>query len=142
MTDSFKQDNKPEYKLNENDQFVIENYNQAKAFSSFYPGIAGKNGIPLWLFYVNRGQCICSMGMQDKENPIMEFLPANWAYQLVTTQGFRTFLKFTDRKDSAFTNRSRITTGMRVNSAGSGWRSPLPIWCWWKKMIHWDCELQ
>lgn len=102
MTDSFKQDNKPEYKLNENGQFVIENYNQAKAFSSFYPGIAGKNGIPLWLFYVNRGQCICSMGMQDKENPIMEFLPANWAYQLVTTQGFRTFLKFTDRKDSAF----------------------------------------
>lgn len=102
MTTSFMQNKKPEYKLNENGQFVIENYNQAKAFSSFYPGIAGKNGIPLWLFYVNRGQCVCSMGVQDKENPIMEFLPANWAYQLVTTQGFRTFLKFTDNRETAF----------------------------------------
>lgn len=51
-------------------------------------------GIPMWVFYVNRGQGICSMGVQDKENPIMEFLPANWAYQLAPTQGFRTFLKF------------------------------------------------
>ena len=48
----------------------------------------------MWVFYVNRGQGICSMGIQDKEHPIMEFLPANWAYQLVSSQGFRTFLKF------------------------------------------------
>lgn len=48
----------------------------------------------MWIFYVNRGQCICSMGIQDKQNPIMEFLPANWAYQLVPSQGFRTFIKF------------------------------------------------
>lgn len=50
----------------------------------------------MWLFYVNRGQCVCSMGIQDKEHPIMEFLPANRAYQLVTSQGFRTFLKLED----------------------------------------------
>jgi len=48
----------------------------------------------MWVFYVNRGQGICSMGIQDKDNPIMEFLPANWAYQLVSSQGFRTFIKF------------------------------------------------
>ncbi|MCF7825133.1 MAG: hypothetical protein K9N29_00655 [Candidatus Marinimicrobia bacterium] len=85
---------KSKYQLNKDGKFVIGNYNSAKPFSSFFPGIAGKMGIPMWVFYVNRGQCICSMGIQDKEHPIMEFLPANWAYQLVSSQGFRTFLKF------------------------------------------------
>ena len=85
---------RPVYELDANGQFVISNYNAAKPFSSFFPGIAGKMGIPMWVFYVNRGQCICSMGIQDKENPIMEFLPANWAYQLAPSQGFRTFIKF------------------------------------------------
>ena len=80
--------------MNNNGEFVINNYNSAKPFSSFFPGIAGKMGIPMWVFYVNRGQAICSMGIQDKEHPIMEFLPANWAYQLVSSQGFRTFIKF------------------------------------------------
>ncbi len=82
------------FELNERNEFVIENYNASKPFSSFFPGIAGKSGIPMWVFYVNRGQGICSMGIQDKDNPIMEFLPANWAYQLVSSQGFRTFIKF------------------------------------------------
>ncbi|MEA3286152.1 MAG: hypothetical protein U9Q77_02080 [Candidatus Marinimicrobia bacterium] len=81
---------------------MINNYNSAKPFSSFFPGIAGKMGVPMWVFYVNRGQCICSMGVQDKENPIMEFLPANWAYQLVSTQGFRTFLKFPKESDTNY----------------------------------------
>ena len=85
---------KPNYRLDKHGEFVISNYNAAKPFSSFFPGIAGKMGIPMWIFYVNRGQGICSMGVQDKQNPIMEFLPANWAYQLAPTQGFRTFLKF------------------------------------------------
>jgi len=85
---------KSTFQLNKNGEFVIGNYNSTKPFSSFFPGIAGKMGIPMWVFYVNRGQCICSMGIQDKEHPIMEFLPANWAYQLSTSQGFRTFLKF------------------------------------------------
>lgn len=80
--------------MNKNGEFVISNYNSAKPFSSFFPGIAGKMGTPMWVFYVNRGQGVVSMGVQDKEHPIMEFLPANWAYQLVSSQGFRTFLKF------------------------------------------------
>ncbi|NQV14311.1 hypothetical protein HQ531_02550 [bacterium] len=88
------QSSQPTYKLDNNGDFVIENYNAGKPFSSFFPGIAGKMGIPMWVFYVNRGQCICSMGVQDKDNPIMEFLPANLAYQMVSSQGFRTFLKF------------------------------------------------
>jgi len=84
------------YALLENGHFLITNYNSAKPFSSFFPGIAGKDGIPMWVFYVNRGQCICSMGIEDKQSPIMEFLPANWAYQLAANQGFRTFIQFND----------------------------------------------
>lgn len=81
------------YRLRDNGEFVISDYNSTKLFSSFFPGVAGKVGIPMWTFYVNRGQCICSMGIEGKHNPIMEFLPANRAYQLVSTQGFRTFIK-------------------------------------------------
>lgn len=84
---------KPCYALNDAGEFVISDYNSAKLFSSFFPGVAGQDGIPMWTFYVNRGQCICSMGIQDKEHAIMEFLPANRAYQLASTQGFRTFIK-------------------------------------------------
>ncbi len=82
-----------QYRLDKSGDFIIEDYNSSKLFSSFFPGIAGKSGIPMWTFYVNRGQCICSMGVQDKQHPIMEFLPANWAYNLVSSQGFRTFIK-------------------------------------------------
>lgn len=82
-----------QYQLNKAGEFIIDDYNSSKLFSSFFPGVAGKSGIPMWTFYVNRGQCICSMGVEGKHHPIMEFLPANWAYNLVSTQGFRTFIK-------------------------------------------------
>ena len=45
----------PDYRL-ENDVFVIENYDKKAPFCSFLPGLAGEKGIPLWSFYVNRGQ--------------------------------------------------------------------------------------
>ncbi|PIQ87626.1 MAG: hypothetical protein COV73_03120, partial [Candidatus Omnitrophica bacterium CG11_big_fil_rev_8_21_14_0_20_43_6] len=62
---------KPEYYLNKQDEFVIQNYNYAKPFANFFPGIAGKYGIPMWVFYVNRGQCICSFGTKDKDHAIL-----------------------------------------------------------------------
>ncbi|MBN2831397.1 MAG: hypothetical protein JXL82_03865, partial [Candidatus Omnitrophica bacterium] len=86
-------DKKPKYYLNKEGAFVIENYNFSKPFSNFFPGIAGKYGIPMWTFYVNRGQCISSFGIKDKDHAILEFLPANKAWQFVSTHGFRTFLK-------------------------------------------------
>ena len=64
-----------------------------RPFSSFLPGIAGPLGIPLWAFYVNRGQAIASFGVESKDSPIMEFQPANKAYQNTPYTGFRTFLK-------------------------------------------------
>ncbi len=87
---------KTRYYLDTKNRFVIENYNWAEPFSSFFPGIGGKWGVPLWIYYVNRVQAISSMGVRDKDNAIMEFFPFNKACQLVGNQGFRTFLKTAD----------------------------------------------
>ncbi|MFH1359936.1 MAG: hypothetical protein ABIJ41_02745 [Candidatus Omnitrophota bacterium] len=81
------------YYLDEQGRFIIENYNDAEPFSNFFPGIAGLWGIPMWVFTVNRGQCIASFGVEGKDKAIMEFQPANKAYRLTSLQGFRTFIK-------------------------------------------------
>lgn len=81
-----------DYRL-EGNNFIIENYNQQKTFANFLPGVAGKMGIPLWVFYVNRGQGIAGYGLQDKNHPIMAFTPANKAYETAPITGFRTFIK-------------------------------------------------
>ena len=74
-------------------RYVIEDYGKKSVFSSFLPGISGKFGIPVWTFYVNRGQGITSFGSGDKDHSIMEFYPAHQAYQITKRQGFRTFVK-------------------------------------------------
>lgn len=88
------------YYINENSEFVIENYNRAKPFASFLPAIAGLNGKPMWLYYVNRGQCVSTFGINNKDNAIMEFEPANKSYRQTSLQGFRTFLRIRDRADN------------------------------------------
>ncbi len=79
--------------FDERQRFVLSNYDSARPFSSFLPGIAGPHGVPLWVFTVNRGQAIASFGVESKDQPIVEFQPANKAYQLTPYLGFRTFLK-------------------------------------------------
>ena len=74
-------------------RFVIENYAKKGEFASFLPGISGMYGIPIWCYYVNRGQCITSFGVQDKDHSIMEFYPAYQAYVQTKRLGFRTFIK-------------------------------------------------
>lgn len=74
-------------------KFVIEQFHEGKPFASFLPGLAGLKGVPMWTFYVNRGQGISSFGVRDKNSPIMEFSPANISYKNVTSTGFRTFIK-------------------------------------------------
>ena len=71
----------------------MKDYGRKSVFSGFIPGIAGKCGIPMWCFYVNRGQGVVSFGVEDKEHAIMEFYPAHVAYQNVKRTGFRTFIK-------------------------------------------------
>jgi len=76
-------------------RFILRNFDHERPFSSFLPGIAGVQGIPMWVFYVNRGQGICSFGIENKDHPILEFQPANKAYQTTPLFGFRTFLNGT-----------------------------------------------
>ena len=82
-----------QYSFSENNEFIIEEYDKAKTFASFLPGIAGIDGIPMWSFYVNRGQVMGSFGVKDKNGTIMEFLPANVMCRNIERQGFRTFIK-------------------------------------------------
>jgi len=97
--------------------FVIENYNKQKTFANFLPGVAGKKGIPLWNFYVNRAQCMAGFGLQDKSKPIMSFTPANKAYEVVSTIGFRTFIKTNDKIYEPFKIENNTPHKMIVSNA-------------------------
>jgi hypothetical protein len=76
-------------------RFNLPGYTSLPPFSSFLPGIAGQLGVPMWVFYVNRGQAITSFGVESKDHPIMEFQSANKAYQRTPYEGFRTFIRWT-----------------------------------------------
>lgn len=105
------------YCLNEDGSFVIEDYNHTKPFSNFFPGVAGVWGIPMWVFYVNRGQGISSFGIESKDRAILEFLPANKAYRQTSTQGFRTFIKTgqggKEKFYEPFQNNGAVPAGVR-----------------------------
>lgn len=78
--------------------FHIADYGKKPTFASFLPGISGIRGIPIWCYYVNRGQGVVSFGLENKDKAIMQFYPAHTAYQNVKVTGFRTFIK----KDGVF----------------------------------------
>lgn len=73
--------------------YVMESYEKKAPFAGFLPGLSGICGTPIWCYYVNRGQCISSFGVEDKDHAIMEFFPAHQAYQNTSLTGFRTFVK-------------------------------------------------
>ncbi|MCM8781390.1 MAG: hypothetical protein NC908_05660, partial [Candidatus Omnitrophica bacterium] len=111
--------------LSKSGEFVIDNYCFLRPFANFFPGIAGKYGIPMWVFYVNRGQAIISFGTEDKDHSILEFFPANKAWQLVNIYGFRTFIKlYTTKKNILYepfqrgfiNNNFEITSRMFITS--------------------------
>ncbi len=79
--------------LDPNNRYIFTDYQERRPFASFLPGIAGPTGIPMWVFYVNRGQAIAGFGVESKDSPLMEFQPANKAYQSTPYTGFRTFIK-------------------------------------------------
>ncbi len=76
-----------------NGQYQMEEYHKKSLFYSFLPGISGIHGIPMWCYYLNRGQAIASFGVQDKDHSILEFYPAHQAAQRTPMLGFRTFFK-------------------------------------------------
>ena len=100
--------------IDENGFYVIENYDKKLPFSSFLSAIAGIEGTPMWSFYVNRGQCISSIGIKDKGNCIMEFFPANEAYKMVYTNGFRTFLRMKKQNETHIIEPFSVTTNKNI----------------------------
>ncbi|MCD7726593.1 MAG: hypothetical protein LUI12_13755 [Clostridiales bacterium] len=82
--------------------FVINNYGKKSAFASFLPGISGIHGIPVWCYYVNRGQCVATFGSENKDHAIMEFSPAHQCCQNVKRTGFRTFMRVDGKYFEAF----------------------------------------
>lgn len=98
-------------------EYTIENYGRKPVFASFLPGIAGLHGIPIWCYYVNRGQGVASFGVENKDHAIMEFEPAHKAYQNVKRTGFRTFLRKDGKTEEAFfkeTRTHRMHIGMNT----------------------------
>jgi hypothetical protein len=84
------------------DGFHVTDFNATRPFSSFLPGIAGTGGKPMWVFYTNRGQCISSFGVRDKNGAMLEFYPANKAYALTSLLGFRTFIQIKDAGNTLY----------------------------------------
>jgi hypothetical protein len=74
-------------------RFVMRNFDTAKPMSDFLSGLGGIWGVPMWAFFVNRGQGITSFGKQNKDSPISKFVTAEKAYQEAPFTGFRTFIK-------------------------------------------------
>ncbi|MBQ7058052.1 MAG: hypothetical protein IJM83_01925 [Firmicutes bacterium] len=98
------------------DTYRIEDYGKKAPFSSFLPGIAGLTGIPLWCYYVNRGQAVVSFGSEDKDHPIMEFLPAHRAYTRAGETGFRTFLRTGEKVTEAFGKLDKADMEIGMNT--------------------------
>lgn len=105
------------YCLADRGSFVIKNYNNQSPFSNFLPGVAGVWGIPMWVFYVNRGQAISAFGINDKEHAISEFFPANQAYAFTPSLGYRTFIKINGLNYEPFAMNGLGCESMIVKSA-------------------------
>lgn len=88
--------------IDQKKRYVIDNYGKKSVFSNFLPSISGERGVPLWCFYVNRGQAIASFGIQDKDHSIMQFFPAQQAYTHTKRMGFRTFIKMDGKVSELF----------------------------------------
>lgn len=84
------------------EEYIMNEYGKKSTFASFLPGIAGVRGIPIWCYYVNRGQGVVSFGVDNKDHAIMEFYPAHVAYQNVKRTGFRTFIRENGQTIEAF----------------------------------------
>ncbi len=105
-----------QYSLSREGSFTVNDYGKAFPFSNFLPGVAGEWGIPLWVFYVNRGQGVVSFGIQDKDHAITEFYPANKAYSVVSYTGFRTFIKVNRDFYEPFAVNSSFEPSMDIKS--------------------------
>ena len=70
--------------------------------ASFLPGVGGKWGVPMWAFYVTRGQGMATFGVETKDGGISLFQTAEKTYQVTPFVGFRTLLKGTRASGTSF----------------------------------------
>ena len=103
------------FNILERKMYKQNNYQVKKPFSSFLSGISGKNGIPMWAYYINRGQVISSFGLENKNGSMMEFYPANKAYKNIFKYGFRTFLKLNDEFIECFLPKNSKNQTLEVH---------------------------
>lgn len=59
-------------------RYILHNFDLARPMSNFLNGLATVWGIPLWAFYVNRGQAITSFGKQNKDAAIAKFVTVSF----------------------------------------------------------------
>ncbi len=102
------------FEYNSDHQFVIHGYDTVKPFASFLPGVAGIFGIPMWVYYVNRGQLISSFGLESKDHPMLDFSPANMAYRRTEIDGFRTFIKVNGKTYEPFASHEEAQRQMKI----------------------------
>lgn len=84
-------------------RYVMKNFDVLKPMANFLAGVGGLWGVPMWAFYVNRGQALTSFGVANKDGAIEGFVTAEKAYQETPFTGFRTFLK-AERNGECFTH--------------------------------------
>lgn len=74
-------------------RYILKDFDSIKPMSNFLAGLGGLWGLPMWAFYVNRGQGITAFGIQNKDGAIAKFNTAEKAYLQTPFSGFRTFVK-------------------------------------------------
>lgn len=99
----------------EGNTFVIEDFQKAKRFCSFFPAIAGVDGKPMWAFYANVGQCMGGFGVGSKDTPLTPFDSATLAYQNIPLKSFRTFLNVDSKRYSPFFDDSDASRTLKIN---------------------------
>ena len=99
----------------ENKTFVIEDFQNAKRFCSFFPAVAGVDGKPLWAFYANVGQCMGGFGVGSKDTPMTPFDSATLAYQNIPLKSFRTFLRVDNEEYAPFFDERPSKRVLRIN---------------------------
>lgn len=109
------------YLFDSHGRYIMHNFDTLKPMANFLAGLGGYWGVPMWAFYINRGQAITSFGIQNKDQPIQKFLTAEKAYQESPFTGFRTFVKGA-RKGKKFTHMpffSKVSSRTRDMMIGS-----------------------
>lgn len=94
----------PDGEFDDQNRYVMKDFDKLRPMSNFLNGMGGLWGIPMWAFYVNRGQGITSFGKQNKDSAMLKFVTAEKAYQQTPFTGFRTFVKGTRGRMQQFTH--------------------------------------